>query len=849
MKSTKYPRLPTDLVHLQSLPYTMPSGKRKSPESDQTSLPVPRLTTASKRTRSNTTSISKNKYPIPGSSPDYIATEPSLECTYDLQTTTCTTIKNPGEGFEKCVSCIEKQSYLGACRFVGIRAFNVVCDPVEDDQEEEKEESSLTAHGIAANTNKNKAEGKEYKQGSGASKNGSGNSKGKTVNYSSGWTFLGNQPSDYIPLSSLDHDLYTPTESSNTTKLPTHPKPVTRGRRQVLKVCNKVIRDTSTNTILKQAQYTLTLIAPVFWGQLSRENRHEEVHQRQYLPNPSSVSSILPNSTWTSYPCPLIRIQLSSETRSLCDLCATTIFLGSYLCGCCGREYCLGCWEEWEHTSLNTDTTQRGVSTITTCSRRRRHSRKTMIFTTRAAPGEIDSLLTRVEKYTTNEARSVNVSSPFPIAIPCESVPSLDETLDFLPVPKLSHMELTPERFQSHWCHFRGVPLVVTGLLPQFTLPWSPSYFLEHYGQERCLLNNCGNTNPEKDIIAGYVRDFFTKFDSAQLLYRDKTLKGSWKLKDWPPSDDFALVFPSLFQDFENALPSASWTYTTREGNMNLASKFPKGWNRPDLGPKMYNAYPAVDFLPETKIESQTAVDVKGTTNLHLDITDAINILVYASPKPDSLTCTSNVHLTRTIPPETAAIWDIFPPESAPRIRRFLHEHYDAEDIDDPIHRQLFYLSEQHLAMLSSGDASNGSVRSYRVYQRPGDAVFVPAGCPHQVRNTRGAIKVAVDFLSPEAVPICKGLVEEARALAGVGICTGGNTSTSITGGNSVEIAIGNAAPTALTVSPAAQPPSVERLVRSLGKREDVLQLWNCLYFTWVQSERASSACTPQAVS
>ena len=363
---------------------------------------------------------------------------------------------------------------------------------------------------------------------------------------------------------------------------------------------------------------------------------------------------------------------------------------------------------------------------------------------------------------------------------------------------------------------------------------------MEHYGQERCLLNNCGSNNPEKDIIAGFVRDFFAKFDSAQLLYNTKILKGSWKLKDWPPSDDFALVFPNLFQDFENALPHASWAYTTREGNMNLASKFPKGWNRPDLGPKMYNAFPAVDFLPETENEGQVTGEVKGTTNLHLDITDAINILVYASPTPDSLTCTSSLHLTRTIPPETAAIWDIFPPKSAPRIRKFLHEHCDTQNTDDPIHRQLFYLSEQHLAMLAIGDADKDSVRSYRVYQRPGDAVFVPAGCPHQVRNTRGAVKVAVDFLSSEAVPVCMGLVEEARALAGVGMGTGGSISTSATSSNSVETNI---------ASLAAQPPSVKHQRVSFGKREDVLQLWNCLYFSWAQAERAISTCTPQAGS
>jgi hypothetical protein len=75
--------------------------------------------------------------------------------------------------------------------------------------------------------------------------------------------------------------------------------------------------------------------------------------------------------------------------------------------------------------------------------------------------------------------------------------------------------------------------------------------------------------------------------------------------------DDFAEVFPELFQDFESALPFPR--YTRRRGFMNLASRFPEDLVAPDLGPKMYNAYASDD-----------GVNGKGTTKLHLDITDAV---------------------------------------------------------------------------------------------------------------------------------------------------------------------------------------------------------------------------------
>lgn len=38
----------------------------------------------------------------------------------------------------------------------------------------------------------------------------------------------------------------------------------------------------------------------------------------------------------------------------------------------------------------------------------------------------------------------------------------------------------------------------------------------------------------------------------------------------------------------------------------------------------------------------------------------------------------------------------------------------------------------------------------YTVYQNPGGAVFISAGCSHQVLNCSNSIKYAFDFLSPE---------------------------------------------------------------------------------------------------
>ncbi|KAG8927620.1 hypothetical protein FRC01_007166 [Tulasnella sp. 417] len=54
-------------------------------------------------------------------------------------------------------------------------------------------------------------------------------------------------------------------------------------------------------------------------------------------------------------------------------------------------------------------------------------------------------------------------------------------------------------------------------------------------------------------------------------------------------------------------------------------------------------------------------------------------------------------------------------------------------------------------------------VKSWRIYQKPGEAVFIPAGCAHQVCNLADCIKVAVDFVSPENIGRCELLTAEFR--------------------------------------------------------------------------------------
>ena len=57
-------------------------------------------------------------------------------------------------------------------------------------------------------------------------------------------------------------------------------------------------------------------------------------------------------------------------------------------------------------------------------------------------------------------------------------------------------------------------------------------------------------------------------------------------------------------------------------------------------------------------------------------------------------------------------------------------------------------------------------MRGWAIAQCVGDAIFIPAGAPHQVRNLCSCVKVAEDFVSPEHVYECLKLTEEFRQLS-----------------------------------------------------------------------------------
>ncbi|KAG5639144.1 hypothetical protein H0H81_006403 [Sphagnurus paluster] len=457
------------------------------------------------------------------------------------------------------------------------------------------------------------------------------------------------------------------------------------------------------------------------------------------------------------------------EVRATCDTCMTSIFSSSWLCRLCGREACGECYatvsELTAEQPMADNAQQKALQArrekhahsnpfFLQCTKRIEHQASDFSPMSRFcekeltnAISEMEALVKELDLGSNGESRTpeppfIPPGTPLPESYPVctTSNPFIPTNLSAatlstptLPIRRFANNVLTQDSFPLIWA--LGEPLVVEGLLDNFRIQWTPEYFVAKHGTQACLIIEC-QTEVNRRITVG---DFFREFGR----YEGRT--ECWKLKDWPPSMDFKKAFPELYEDFSNAVPVPS--YVRRDGVLNIASHFPADTVAPDLGKSlMYNA-----------MATGQAPGSKGTTRLHMDMADALNIMTYSSNAPDgSVGC---------------AAWDIFRAEDSDKLRAFLRSgmgkppaaqtlaQQELASAHDPIHGQQCYLDEQMRNALY--DATG--VKSYRFYQRPGEAVFIPAGCAHQVVNLADCIKVAVDFVSPENVERCERLTREFR--------------------------------------------------------------------------------------
>ncbi|KAI0644323.1 hypothetical protein C8Q79DRAFT_876239, partial [Trametes meyenii] len=276
--------------------------------------------------------------------------------------------------------------------------------------------------------------------------------------------------------------------------------------------------------------------------------------------------------------------------------------------------------------------------------------------------------------------------------------------------------------FRSLWSlHY---PVLVHSAGDKLQAHWSPDTFVASHGDEYVSMidSRDGHEKSTKVNVSVFFSEFMKRVIESFILF----------FQDWPPSSSFSDRFVQYYKDFQTAVPMP---FITRDdGFRNLAAHYPSPPSghrslKPDLGPKVYIA---------TRDN-----DGAGSTRLHLDTTSAVNILVYEADED-----------------QPGALWHIFLAEDLEKIRGYLRTSCnDEQDSPESLHAQSVYLTSSMLEELCLR-----GVRPFTVQQRYGDAIFIPAGCAHQVSNTSACIKVACDFLCADGIAYSAMVAEQFRS-------------------------------------------------------------------------------------
>ncbi|CAF1263352.1 unnamed protein product [Rotaria sordida] len=531
---------------------------------------------------------------------------------------------------------------------------------------------------------------------------------------------------------------------------------------------------------LINANYIFTQIAKVFCSMFLHEETERLRHNEKTI----------------------IRKQYMAGWREFCDQCSTTLFNCHYMCKECGYMLCIECSNEL--SQINTE-------------KRKKFKRICTHVNTHCLSEFIPwNILIKLHNDCINYLTKLKIDHSMKF-YPSSRTENLSMFIKALKTKRLHDIRDVPKIWSSINCnHDPNIEFYCNGRLPVFnewisenakrffrkvwkascpvlvkrvhhnlskTL-WHPKSFKLHMidHHETPSLWDCETLKPIETNEEILIR-FWEGFERLHVRLRDKEHGGRrriLKLKDWPTKKDFASVFPSRINDLMKNIPFSDYTrrsyvyngVTYRGGIYNIVERLPACLVKPDLGPKLYIAYSQL-----TSKEAKQA----GTTNLHIDVSDAVNVLVYVgigghgddgSDKEEEIRQVEAEILDSNIDEaqlqrlrngeKPGALWHLFRSDDVKKIRDYIGRTQRKTTGSDSIHDQTTYLEREDLEKLK--DCSN--VEAYPILQFLGDAVFIPSGAPHQVKNLHSCIKIAEDFVSPENLDRCLITTNEFRSLS-----------------------------------------------------------------------------------
>ncbi|CAN1230517.1 Lysine-specific demethylase JMJ26 [Linum grandiflorum] len=318
------------------------------------------------------------------------------------------------------------------------------------------------------------------------------------------------------------------------------------------------------------------------------------------------------------------------------------------------------------------------------------------------------------------------------------------------------------EHFRHHW--MKAEPVVVGNVLETGSgLSWEPMVMWRALRQIKSenhdtfldvktldCLDWCEVDINVHKFFKGYSEGAFDAMEWPRIL----------KLKDWPPSDMFYTRLPRHAAEYTCCLPFKEYTHLD-EGPLNLAAKLPINSLKPDMGPKTYIGY----GFPHELGRGDSALAF-----FQVNILAHTQEITYSSEQLSKIEELKKQHFKQD--KEELYSGEVMEGivedkndgnevEIARKEDNYSRESKPDSLVINPIHDQTFYITEEHKKKLKE----EFGIEPWTFIQKLGDAVFIPAGCPHQVRNLKSCIKVASDFVSPENVGECIRLTEEYRLL------------------------------------------------------------------------------------
>ncbi|KAG2551963.1 lysine-specific demethylase JMJ25-like isoform X2 [Panicum virgatum] len=319
-------------------------------------------------------------------------------------------------------------------------------------------------------------------------------------------------------------------------------------------------------------------------------------------------------------------------------------------------------------------------------------------------------------------------------------------------------------QFRKHW--IKAEPIVIRKAFePSLSSIWDPlsiwrgiQEIIDEEMDEDVIVKavDCSNQSEVdielKQFIKGYSDG--NKGGDGRLLML--------KLKEWPqPSvlEEFLLCHrPEFIVNF----PLVDFIHP-RWGLLNLAAKLPQDALQPEVGMKLLIAYGSRQELGEGD----------PVMNLTINMGDVVHMLMHAvevhnqCPKrPSSNGAEKIANGTST---HAGAVWDVFRRQDLPKLNEYLAAHREGfgancqavPSVKYPIYDQNVYLNNHHKKTLKD----QYGIEPCTFHQHIGEAVFIPAGCPFQVKNLQSTVQLALNFLSPESLPESVRMAQEIRCL------------------------------------------------------------------------------------